>query len=419
MILSNPSSLNDTITIWKRRVMKTKSLIALLSLAFCCASSVYAANVVAVGGDGTVVQSNDSGGNWFIRSSGTTDSLIDLECVGRECWAVGQSGTIIHSQDAGISWLPQDSGTTNPLTAVDFIDNDSGWAVGSEGTVLVTHDGGKIWSPQNLNTVLDFEAVTAVDINTVWVAGESDTIRHTIDGGANWSFQTPGTNNIKAMDSTSPTDGWFTGRSTVGKTIDGGANWIPHGVSVPFGTLRDIQFINSEMGWIGGSVGTFMRSTDGGESWEDAAGFTNTATVISISMVNEQLGWISSTEGVFKTEDGGLTVRRQVTGISGNLSSIAAFDVTLTADFNQDGDIDGDDFLTWQRNAGITSGASLDQGDADANGAVNGADLSIWQEQFGTTESTTTAAIPEPCTLLLLLLGLSAVGINRRRNRGA
>ncbi len=56
-----------------------------------------------------------------------------------------------------------------------------------------------------------------------------------------------------------------------------------------------------------------------------------------------------------------------------------------TGDFDQDTDIDGFDFLAWQRNAGTTGGATLAQGDGNADGNVDDLDLAIWTTQYGTT----------------------------------
>ena len=54
-------------------------------------------------------------------------------------------------------------------------------------------------------------------------------------------------------------------------------------------------------------------------------------------------------------------------------------------DFNGDGDYDGRDFLAWQRGFDTPVGATAVEGDADANGVVNSQDLTIWQENFGTS----------------------------------
>jgi gluconolactonase len=73
-----------------------------------------------------------------------------------------------------------------------------------------------------------------------------------------------------------------------------------------------------------------------------------------------------------------------------------------SADFDIDGDVDGQDFLAWQRNFGIASGAEKSQGDANNDGSVNGSDLEVWQEQFGTNEGLRALNVPEPTTLGLL-----------------
>jgi hypothetical protein len=54
----------------------------------------------------------------------------------------------------------------------------------------------------------------------------------------------------------------------------------------------------------------------------------------------------------------------------------------LPANFDNDNDVDGNDFLIWQRNLGRTS-ASQAQGDANNDQVVNGADLAVWKGSFG------------------------------------
>lgn len=70
------------------------------------------------------------------------------------------------------------------------------------------------------------------------------------------------------------------------------------------------------------------------------------------------------------------------------------------ADGNQDGKVDGSDFLLWQRGYGLTSGATPGDGDFNGDHAVNSTDLLIWQDQYGTSIPTT-QAIPEPTSLTL------------------
>ena len=97
-----------------------------------------------------------------------------------------------------------------------------------------------------------------------------------------------------------------------------------------------------------------------------------------------------------------LTVLSISQAVANGLFSVPiSFEVLATenADFNQDGDVDGGDFLTWQQGLGIGSDATLGQGDADRNGAVNNLDLVIWQQQFAAPVVVNAVAVPEPSTL--------------------
>jgi CSLREA domain-containing protein len=57
----------------------------------------------------------------------------------------------------------------------------------------------------------------------------------------------------------------------------------------------------------------------------------------------------------------------------------------FNADFDGDGDIDGRDFLIWQRGYGRKSGAAQSDGDATVDGRVDGVDLVVWQGTYGET----------------------------------
>jgi len=71
------------------------------------------------------------------------------------------------------------------------------------------------------------------------------------------------------------------------------------------------------------------------------------------------------------------------------------------ADFDGDEDIDGADFLAWQRGFGIDDGTALPaNGDANGDGNVDAADIAIWEGQFGTAAGLSVAqSVPEPSAL--------------------
>jgi hypothetical protein len=58
---------------------------------------------------------------------------------------------------------------------------------------------------------------------------------------------------------------------------------------------------------------------------------------------------------------------------------------TVAGDYDLDDDVDGSDFLLWQRNLGATSTPAGSGADGDMTGVVDGGDLLVWSENFGTT----------------------------------
>ena len=63
---------------------------------------------------------------------------------------------------------------------------------------------------------------------------------------------------------------------------------------------------------------------------------------------------------------------------------------TIDGDFDGDDDVDGEDFLVWQRGG--------------APGGVTQANLQLWRANFGTQSVAATGAVPEPGATLLASL---------------
>jgi alpha-amylase len=95
---------------------------------------------------------------------------------------------------------------------------------------------------------------------------------------------------------------------------------------------------------------------------------------------------------------------------------------SINGDFDLDGDVDGRDFLTWQRNANTQSGGRYDQGDANLNGVIDGSDLAIWQSAYGFSglvaalgsAEASLFAVPEPTAGVLAIVGMGLTGGSMR-----
>jgi hypothetical protein len=96
-------------------------------------------------------------------------------------------------------------------------------------------------------------------------------------------------------------------------------------------------------------------------------------------------------------------------------ADVAPIAANVDASFDADTDVDGNDFLIWQRGLGAGPGALNTQGDADGNGLVNGADLTAWRGVYGTQAVVAASAVPEPAAATLaVILGLALAAMRRR-----
>lgn len=81
----------------------------------------------------------------------------------------------------------------------------------------------------------------------------------------------------------------------------------------------------------------------------------------------------------------------------------------IPGDFDDDGNVDGDDLTLWKAAYGQTA-----VGDADSDGDSDGADFLVWQRNFA--PAAPVAAIPEPASLALLLTAAAGILAARKAN---
>lgn len=98
-------------------------------------------------------------------------------------------------------------------------------------------------------------------------------------------------------------------------------------------------------------------------------------------------------------------------GIYAQIVSLTPVDAELVlADADADLDVDGSDFLVWQRTLAASAGGPAD---FDRNARVDATDLAFLRQQFG--HRPMNQAIPEPSALMLVLVAVSiAAGVRRR-----
>ncbi|MEO2047218.1 MAG: PEP-CTERM sorting domain-containing protein, partial [Pirellulales bacterium] len=200
----------------------------------------------------------------------------------------------------------------------------------------------------------------------------------------------------------------------------------PAGISsstVPF-NANQVYFIVSEVDidndiarlWINPAFGPtpptpdleISFDTDGDFSIQDPEDIPFTGKIGSIRMK-------TSTLPDFETNDKYMTADEMVIGTTWG-DVVPTVPTPPSANFDGDTDVDGHDFLIWQR--GFGGPGVLSTGDANGDLVVDGVDLGIWQGQFGTTgllSAVSAITVPEPGTLALATLAAGLACLVRRK----
>jgi hypothetical protein len=110
-----------------------------------------------------------------------------------------------------------------------------------------------------------------------------------------------------------------------------------------------------------------------------------------------------------ETPDNDIDHRHMPQGLADAVIRVAS------ADFDEDGDVDGADLLAWQRGLGV--GTTHAEGDADGNGVVDEDDLAAWRFQFGAVDAALPAgsAAPEPSSVVAASVAIGLATVRRRR----
>ena len=136
-------------------------------------------------------------GNLFsqfkIQFSGTTNNLYAVFFADSNTgYAVGDDGVIVKTENSGGNWTVQQLDIDKNLSGVYFINPDTGIIVGEENVLYKTYDGGEKWCKISTPVYADYTAVQFVNDTVGFVTGHSNDggiFMKTTDGGENWSYR--------------------------------------------------------------------------------------------------------------------------------------------------------------------------------------------------------------------------------------
>ncbi len=236
-------------------------------LAVDCVSSKIC---TAVGVSGAIVRSTDKK-TWSAVTSPVSTDLNAIDFHSTTGIAVGSNGVLLRSTDSGSTWTQVGSGvTTEYLYAVKMVSASTGWAAGEDGKLLKTTDAGVNWSVVATAPMVDYRSLDATSTTHVWAGGKSGLLYKSTDGGTSWTAQTSGVSGIIAViDMYSSNVGYFGGENRAfARTANGGTLWTSITLT-DFGTTETVtglQFYTSTHGTVVGSSGKITALSSGGST---------------------------------------------------------------------------------------------------------------------------------------------------------
>ncbi|MDC0935366.1 PEP-CTERM sorting domain-containing protein, partial [Pirellulales bacterium] len=226
-------------------------------------------------------------------------------------------------------------------------------------------------------TRLDFNNMLNLDGNTLTItSGSSVNINNNLDSGAGGAVSNGGAlggNGRVNGDLTNNGGAVSPGLSPGTMTVDGNYSQDSSAtLAIELASLTDIDLL-------------------------DITGTAVLDGMLEVSLLQTYMPSDNDTFTVLSAAGGITDNGLAVTGAAGFTHSIVgnnlvlAFQTGIDGDFDVDGDVDGRDFLFWQR------------GDSPGNGSPS--DLALWETNFGTGVATLASAttVPEPTRLALIL----------------
>jgi len=285
---------------------------------------------------------------WDQSPISTDNDLNDvLSFNSTSAFAVGENGKIYYTSNSGVNWSEQESGVIQDLNAIEF--NGQVIVAGDSGTVLINVDDS--WVDNSIEGAgnlydLSIPHFASLEDSTIFVSGTGGEIwKWNNNSWTDLSNFTGTTNNIYAIDFVNVNEGFAVGADgLIIATVDGGLSWEIRDAPEDF---REFSFYDVIIfGYKGSPVsalivgenGTIIQSSGTGPTaigyiWkvpsENSHPTNTTSTLKSISGSSRFKLWIVGDDNfVALTEDGGNSFynQSQVQNVGSDFTAIDFWD---------------------------------------------------------------------------------------------
>lgn len=187
--------------------------------------------------------------------------MLSVVNVDQRLIAAGERGIVLVSSDGGQTWQQGQVPVAVTLTAMSFVDANTGWAVGHGGVILATRDGGLTWVRQ-----LDGRHLAQRELDAARASGDARRIalaEHLVTDGADKPLLAVHFWNAKR--------GFAVGAYGIAVgTEDGGVTWQPwtDRIDNPRGLHLNALHVAGSRIFLAGEQGLLLRSQDDGKSFQ-------------------------------------------------------------------------------------------------------------------------------------------------------
>lgn len=271
-------------------------------------------------------------------------ALYDVQFIGsKNGFAVGAQGAIWSSNDSGRSWVAVPSGVNCAFRSACFLTDQIGWVAGSEispftgldsGVLMFTEDGGRLWRKLGADQLPPITYVKFFGLDEGVVVGRPTSevpsgIMRTADGGKTWTaINGVATAPWRAASFLAPEMGAVGGPEGRLSLVGGEQLLASKLPTQGLRTVRAVTLLADDSGWLAGDGGLLLRTTSGGIVWESSAGSLPDELRIGIDFrtveARGEKVWLAGSPGsvVWHSSNAGRNWQRYVTGQNAPLNSI-------------------------------------------------------------------------------------------------
>lgn len=218
---------------------------------------------LAIGENGTLYKTTDSGGNWILFPLGETETFRGIYFYNEQKgWGCIGADKIIRTTDGGNNWISSFTPGAVANYDIEFVNELIGFTVGVYARMYTSTDGGAAWNEVTAPLAASMFDIEFFDQSNGIIVGGSGVAR-TTDGGNMWSqiLNTGGTQ-LNSVCTSGNKFAWAVGQDKIYYTSNSGDTWTSQSFT-PYSYLQQVSCADSVNVWVLGDRKLYRTSTGG------------------------------------------------------------------------------------------------------------------------------------------------------------